>query len=120
MPNQQPAPTNSAAQQALEQLQKYYFYLNDNFASLIGKCTTDDERNQLKIDFVVARDAYLKAQNDVLVEHDGILATLSSQLSGLQKQINDAVASAQNIVKVLQLVAIASGVAAKVVTAGIA
>ena len=120
MPKPHQAPTNSPAQQALEKLQNYYFYLNDNFASLMGKCTSDDQRNQLKIDFVVARDAYLKAQNQMLVEHDDILATLSVQLGGLQKQINDAVASAQNIVKVLQLVAIASGVAAKVVTAGIA
>jgi hypothetical protein len=98
-------------------LQQYYFYLNDNFATLIAKCTTDDQRNHVKNEFVIARDAYLKAENELLVEHDGILASLTTQLGDLQKEIEAAVSAAQDFTKVLQVIAAATGVAAKIVTA---
>jgi hypothetical protein len=116
MPN--PAQPTDPAQQALVQLQKYYFYLNDNFDSLTAKCTTDDQRTALKTEFIVARDAYLKAQNQALADNDGVLAGMTKQLADLQSQIKAAIASAQSITKILQTVATASGVAAKIVTVG--
>jgi hypothetical protein len=117
MPNPQPTPpTSSTPAQALAQLKKYYFDLNDNFATLVGQCTTDDQRNQVKNEFVVARDAYLKAQNQVLIDHDNTLAAMTKQLGDLQKQIDNAISSAEQIAKILQILATASGVAAKIVT----
>src|SRR5689334_11356263 len=114
-----PQPIKSAAEQAVDQLQKYYFYLNDNFATLIGRCTTDEQRNQFKNEFVIARHAYFKAQNQILIDHDGALAGLSGQLADLQQQISSAVAAAADFTKTLQIVATATGVAAKIVTAGV-
>jgi hypothetical protein len=113
--NNPPAP-GSAADQALLQLQQFYFYLNDNFASMIARCTTDAQRDQFKSEFVIARDAYWKAQNDILIENDTVLSSLTGQLSGLQNQIDQAVKGAAAIANILGFVAAATGIAAKIAT----
>jgi hypothetical protein len=108
--------SNTTNDDIMDQLQLLYFYLNDNFTQIIGMCTNDDQRNQVKDELIVARDAYMKAQNEILTENDGVLSGITGQIAGLQQQIDSAVSSAGDITKILGFIASATGMAAKIVT----
>lgn len=102
----------------LQNLQKLYFFLDQNFDDLIVKCTDDDQRQQLRHDYVVARDAFTKARNLVFQDGDPMVKSLNDQLTASQNTIEGMLTALQNIVNFLSLLTSAVNLAGRLVALG--
>lgn len=101
-----------------ENLKELYFFLDENFDDFIAKCTTDDQRQQLRHDYVVARDSFYKARNLIFHDDDPIVKALNDQLQSAQKQMDAMLASLKEIVQMLSLATDAVNLASRLVALG--
>lgn len=102
----------------LQNLQKLYFFLDQNFDDLMAKCTDDDQRQQLRHDYVAARDVFTKARNLVFEEDSPTVQSLNDQLTASQDQIAGMLTALQDIVKSLGLVTGAVNLAGRLAALG--
>jgi hypothetical protein len=108
----------SMAGATLANLQNLYFFLDQNFDDLIAKCTTDDQRQQLRHDYVVARDAFVKARNSVFQDDDPMVKSLNDKLGAEQTQISGMLTGLQDITKLLAMLTSAVNLAGRLLTLG--
>lgn len=104
----------------LANLQKLYFFLDQNFDDLSAKCTTDDQRKQLRHDYVVARDAFVKARYLVFQDDDPMVKSLNDKLGTDQTQISGLLTKLQDVTKLLGLLTSAVNLAGRLIALGAA
>ena len=102
----------------LRNLQKLYFFLDQNFEDLIAKCTSDDQRQQLRHDYVVARDSFVKARNLVFQDDDPIVKSIKGQFTSLQNQMVAMLAGEKEIVQILGVATDAVNLASRLLALG--
>ena len=102
----------------LENLKTLYFFLDQNFDDMSAGCRTDDERQQLRQDYIVARDSFGKARNLIFLEQDPIVASLNAQLETAQQQLNGWLSGLKEITEVLSIATDAVSLAGRLVAIG--
>jgi hypothetical protein len=89
-------------------LKEQYFFLDSNFNKILGECTTKEQRDKFRHNYINARDNFWEAQNRVFVENDPIVQNLAKELESAQQEIEQLTANLKDISKILD--AITTGV----------
>jgi hypothetical protein len=100
---------------ALEKLQDLYFTLDRNFTRLLAACSTDAEKDQLRTDYVNARDAFWDARTRVFNESDPTIKQTSSELTDTKNKIDADLSSLQLTANTLKLVTAAARLASSLI-----
>lgn len=100
---------------AFEKIQDVYFTLDKNFNALFAACKNDAEKDQLRMDYVKARDAFWEARNKVFSENDPMIKKTSTDLAAAKKQIDSDLASLQLTANTLKLITAAVNFAASLI-----
>jgi hypothetical protein len=100
---------------ALEKLQDLYFTLDRNFNRLFAACSTDAEKDQLRTDYVNARDAFWEARTRIFNESDPIIKRTSSELTDTKNKIDADLSSLQLTADTLKLVTAAVKLASSLI-----
>jgi hypothetical protein len=108
----------AVSSEGFENLKKLYFFLDENFDNLFGECTTDDQRQQLRHDYVVARDCFCKARNLIFQDDDPMVQALNKQLQGAQKEMEAELAGSKEITKILSFATDAVNLAGRLLALG--
>jgi len=90
---------------AVRALQRRKSALEGNLDSLLGQCTTDDQRATLRSAYAEARDQWEQAATMALVTDETQLTAIVAQSNTLQDQLDAAIASTAAIASVVQMVA---------------
>jgi hypothetical protein len=106
------------ASTTLDTLKSLYFFLDENFEDLLNDCTNDNQRQQLRHDYVVVRDGFYQARNLVFNDDDPVVSTLSTRLADAQKQMQSMLSNLKDIVQMLNLVTDAVNLASRLVVLG--
>jgi hypothetical protein len=99
-------------------IEKLYFSLDMNFSQLFAACTTDDQRNQLKRDYVNARDNYFEARGRLFAMNDPLVKNIAEDLSAAQASINHDLQNLQNAVQILKTIDTAVSLASRIIALG--
>ena len=106
--------------QSVEALEKQYFFLTQSLSDLVDQGAPADELDAMRKAIVQSRTNYWKAINNVLHDDDPEVASLVSQLSAAQLNLEAGLKNLGNVTKVLDVITkavdIGSQLAAKVVT----
>jgi chromosome segregation ATPase len=86
---------------ALEGILDTFTTLDDNYSLLRAACRTQAARDQLAAKYSAAEAAYQKAANQVLSDDEATVAVLNTQLTSVNKQIQQAVAEMGDMSKVI-------------------
>jgi len=113
-----PDTTNGATGATLAALQKQYFFLDRNFSKLFAACATDAQRDALRVDYVQARDNFLKARTEAFAEDDPMVADLRGQIGDAQSQIEKSAKKLADVSKTLDLITKAVNLGSRLVTLG--
>jgi hypothetical protein len=100
---------------ALEKLQDLYFTLDRSFNRLFAACSTDAEKDQLRTDYVNARDAFWEARTRVFNESDLTIKQTSSELTDTKNKIDADLSSLQLTANTLKLVTAAVRLASSLI-----
>src|SRR5947207_5277783 len=103
----------ASQEDVLRALEEQYLFLDTNFNDLFGRCVTDDERDQLRREYVAARDTYWEARHRVFVTNDPLLPKLLVEFSAAQQEVERAAKEAQTAAQVLSAIGTAVGIAGK-------
>jgi hypothetical protein len=73
---------------AFNLIKERYFQLDKDFDLMMTACKSDDEKKQLKQDYIISRANYRKSLNLNFEENDPIVKDLTGQLAKLEDRIN--------------------------------
>jgi hypothetical protein len=82
-----PGGSGGASSATLAALQAQYFYLDRNFNRLFAAATSDEQRDELRADYVQARENYWKARTEAFNDDDPMVAGLRQKVTDAQQQI---------------------------------
>jgi|KBSMisStandDraft_5_1062788.scaffolds.fasta_scaffold649029_2 hypothetical protein len=99
-------------------LKVLYFFLDENFEDLFSKCTDDDQRQQLRHDYVIVRDGFYQARNLVFDDNDPVVNSLSKRLTDSQKEMQSMLKNLKNIAQILDLVTNSVNLASRLIVLG--
>src|SRR5262245_54106130 len=102
----------------LSTLKDLYLFLDQNFEDLFSECTDDDQRQQLRHDYVIVRDGFYQARNLVFDDNDPVVASLSKRLADSQQEMQGMLKNLKNIVKMLDLVTDAVNLSSRLIVLG--
>jgi len=103
---------------SFEDLKKQYFFLDTNFNRLSAACQTDEQRDQLRREYVNARDNFWEARNRAFREDDPLVQSLNEELKDAQNKIEQLLSGEKNIAELLNVIAQAVGLASRLITLG--
>jgi thymidylate synthase len=101
---------------SFQMLKTLYFTLDQNFNELFGACQTDAQRNQLRKDYVNARDNFWEAQNRTFREDDPIVKQIGVDLAKVQTKIQKDLGKLKDIVSMLQFIDTAVSLGSRLIT----
>ncbi len=93
-----------------------YDEIDDNFDALYAKCTTDDQKQQLKSLLACTRDAFFAAAAKSLSDNNPTVDTLTKQLQDTNADLGDQLTDIKDIVATLALCTEALKLAAALAT----
>lgn len=93
-----------------------YDQLDDNFDALYSKCTTDDQKQQLKSLLASARDAFFAATAKSLTDNNPTVDALTKQLQDTNADLGKQLTGIKDIVGTLALCTEALKLAAALAT----
>jgi hypothetical protein len=73
---------------AFNLIKERYFQLDKDFDLMMSACKNDEEKKQLKQDYIISRANYRKSLNLNFEENDPIVKDLTGQLAKLEDRIN--------------------------------
>ena len=97
-------------------IQGVYFRLEAHFNEIFGACTTDEQRDAFRHDYINARDTYWDALAKAFNENDPVVKKLIGDIDTATQQIDQMLTNLQNIVEFLKVVHEAVGLASKLTT----
>lgn len=100
----------------LTAIKNTYDQLDDNFDTLYAKCTTDDQRKQLKSLLASARDAFFAATAKSLTDNNPTVDALTKQLEDTNTDLGKQLAAIKDIAATLALCTEALKLAAALAT----
>jgi len=103
----------------LNTVKDLYFFLDQNFEDLFSECTDDDQRQQLRHDYVIVRDGFYQARNLVFDDNDPVVSSLSKRLADSQQEMQGMLKNLKNIVKMLDLVTDAVNLSSRLIVLGV-
>lgn len=113
MPEEKSGAGNDAVMQAIADT---YHQIDDNFEALLAKCTTDEQRKQLRALHSSARDAFWKAVSSSLSDNNPVVQGFTADLNSTNQQIKRQLGDLQQVDQVLALAAEAVKLAAALTT----
>ncbi len=81
-----------------------YFKLDIDFENLLLNCKTEEEKKNLKTDYIISRANFRKALNLCFDENDPIVNDLIKKLEDLEKRIEKEIHNLNNISNVLKMI----------------
>ena len=93
-----------AAAKSLKLLEQQYFFLDENFNKLFAGCTTDDQRDQLRRDYVNSRDNYWESRDRAFADNDPHVVSLCAELKKAQDDIEQMLSKLKKFAATLQAV----------------
>jgi hypothetical protein len=103
---------------SFETIQNLYFTLDLNFNKLFAACQNEQQRNQLRRDYVNARDAFWEARNRTFVDDDPLVSGIVADLRGARQSIDADLQNLQNIVQTLNTIDGAVSLASRLIALG--
>ena len=103
---------------SFEAIQTLYFTLDLNFNNLFAACQNDQQQNQLRRDYVNARDAFWEARNRSFMDDDPLVAGIAGDLRTAKQTIDADLMNLQNIVQTLKMVDTAVNLASRLIALG--
>ena len=97
-----------------------YNFLDRNYHHIESKCTTEDQKQQLRDAYTEARVNFWTAREKKFQDDDKTVKDLITRLDKAQQQIEQALENLRNIVTFLNQVTAAVGLATKLVALGAA
>ncbi|MBV9929000.1 MAG: hypothetical protein JOZ96_28565 [Acidobacteria bacterium] len=103
---------------SFKELKEIYFLLDLNFNKLFAACTTEEQRDRLRVSYVTARDNFFEAQNRVFQQNDPLVKKLTQDVKDAKEQISGMLSNLKQIVKVLDAVTAAVHLGSSLITLG--
>lgn len=99
-------------------LKEQYFFLDSNYNKLLDACTTNEQRDKFRHDYVNARDNFWEAQNRIFMENDPTVKKLVEELKSSQEEIEEMTNDLKNIVKTLDAISASVKLASSLIVMG--
>lgn len=101
---------------SLHELEEQYFTLRVNIDKILGKCTTDLQKQEAFAAYLQSRLNYFRGINCIFDQGDDQVKKLTSDLKAAKTEIDLQLAHLENIVKVLNVITAAVNIGTKLVT----
>lgn len=92
---------------ALKSLEAQYLLLTQNLADVLAACQTDDQRTQVRANYVAARRNYWDAINQVFHDDDPKIEQAVAQMHDAQVSLEKMTQDLANISKVINAISTA-------------
>jgi len=86
---------------ALSSLEAQYLLLTQHLADILAACKTEDQRNQVRSDYVTSRRNYWDAINKILHDDDPKIAKAVADMKDAQTSLEKLTKNLANIAKVI-------------------
>ena len=96
-------------------IEKRYFQLDREFDKLLSACKSEDEKKELKRDYIIARSNYKKSMNLTFDQNDPIIKELTGELSSIEKRIEKDIKVLQNAGSVLKMISESVKIASSII-----
>lgn len=103
---------------SFKNLKDQYFLLDRNFNKAFDACTTDDERNRFKRDYVNSRDNFWEARNRIFLENDPLVTEISEDLKKSNDTINEMLSDLKDIPTILNTITAGVRLGSSLITLG--
>lgn len=107
-----PPPAPKPQVNVLAPIEQNYRQIDDNFTKLYAKCTTDEQREELRSILGAAEDAYWAAVADQLADLNDFVKDIRVDLEAKNKAIKKMLTDLQDVVQFLHLATEATRLAA--------
>src|SRR4051794_6251377 len=105
---------------SLESIQDLYFKLDQNFNTLYAACQTPDQQNQLRRDYVNARDAFWEARNRAFLDQGPVVASVVNDLQNAKQSLDSDLKNLKDVVQTLKTIDTAVSFASRLIAVGAA
>lgn len=89
---------------ALNSLETQYLFLTVNLESMLAACNTDDQRNQIRVQYVQARRNYWDSINQIFHDDDPAIEHLVGQMKTAQDSLQAMTQDLANIAGVINTI----------------
>lgn len=87
--------------EALHSLEAQYLFLTQHLADILAACQTDDQRNQVRANYVTARRNYWDAINQIFHDDDPKIEQAVAQMKDAQNSLEKMTKDLANVAKVI-------------------
>jgi hypothetical protein len=101
---------------ALLALQNQYIFLTQNLSMLLAACQTQDQRDAIQSQYVKCRRNYFNSVNSIFHEDDPAVTSAIAQMQTAQTALKNMLNGLDNIAKVMNDIADAVQIGAKLVS----
>jgi hypothetical protein len=103
---------------SFKNLKDQYFEIDKKFIDAFMACETDAQREQLKRDYVNARDNFWEARNRIFLDNDPLVKQMTKDLGKANAAIKEMLADLKDIVAVLDTITAGVRLGSSLITLG--
>ncbi len=96
-------------------IKEQYFRIDKNYDSLFNACKTEEEKNNFKNDYMIARANHRKSLNLNFNENDPVIKNLTEELGKLEKRIEKDIKNTENALNVMKMISEAVRIASSII-----